>query len=129
VRAARPVRAGGLGKRASGNAGTAPQADPTERGDPEASLFPNSRNGTTAKTVSSHLDPLARADREQELVTWLDRNRVARAWIIAPQLAAAGVDLAWCARAMQRFHLHACVQALFTIKLPKQTTEQDQQAA
>jgi signal transduction histidine kinase len=45
------------------------------------------------------LDPLARADREQELVTWLNRNRVARAWIIAPQLAAAGVDLAWCARA------------------------------
>jgi len=44
-------------------------------------------------------DPLARADREQELVTWLNRNRVARAWIIAPQLAAAGVDLAWCARA------------------------------
>ena len=45
------------------------------------------------------LDPLARADREQELVTWLNRSRVARAWIIAPQLAAAGVDLAWCARA------------------------------
>jgi signal transduction histidine kinase len=45
------------------------------------------------------LDPLARADREQELVMWLNRNRVARAWIIAPQLAAAGVDLAWCARA------------------------------
>jgi signal transduction histidine kinase len=45
------------------------------------------------------LDPLGRADREQELVTWLNRNRVARAWIIAPQLAAAGVDLAWCARA------------------------------
>jgi len=45
------------------------------------------------------LDPLTRADREQELVTWLNRNRVARAWIIAPQLAAAGVDLAWCVRA------------------------------
>jgi signal transduction histidine kinase len=45
------------------------------------------------------LDPLARADREQELVTWLNRNGVARAWIITPQLAAAGVDLAWCARA------------------------------
>ena len=45
------------------------------------------------------LDPLARADREQELATWLNRNRVTRAWIIAPQLAAAGVDLAWCVRA------------------------------
>jgi hypothetical protein len=27
------------------------------------------------------------------------------------------------------FDLHACLQALFTIKLPKQTTELDQQAA
>jgi signal transduction histidine kinase len=44
------------------------------------------------------LDPLDRADREQALVTWLSRNNVARAWIIAPQLAAAGVDLDWCAR-------------------------------
>ena len=47
----------------------------------------------------SDLDPLARADHEQALATWLSRHRVARAWIIAPQLAAAGVDLAWCARA------------------------------
>ena len=45
------------------------------------------------------LDPLARADQEQALATWLDRHRVARAWTVAPQLAAAGVDLAWCARA------------------------------
>jgi signal transduction histidine kinase len=44
------------------------------------------------------LDPLARADREQALVTWLNRNHVARAWIIAPQLVTAGVDLDWCAR-------------------------------
>jgi signal transduction histidine kinase len=47
----------------------------------------------------SDLDPLARADLEQALSTWLDRHGVARAWIIAPQLVAAGVDLAWCARA------------------------------
>jgi signal transduction histidine kinase len=46
----------------------------------------------------AELDPLARADREQALVTWLNRNHVARAWIIAPQLAADGVDLDWCAR-------------------------------
>jgi signal transduction histidine kinase len=44
------------------------------------------------------LDPLARADREQELAMWLNRKTVTRAWIMAPQLAAAGVDLAWCAR-------------------------------
>ena len=45
------------------------------------------------------LDPLARADREQALAMWLDRNHMARSWIIAPQLTAAGADLDWCARA------------------------------
>jgi signal transduction histidine kinase len=45
------------------------------------------------------LDPLARADQEQAIATWLNRHGVARAWIIAAQLTAAGVDLAWCARA------------------------------
>jgi signal transduction histidine kinase len=45
------------------------------------------------------LDPLARADREQALTMWLNRNHVARPWIIAPQLTAAGADLDWCARA------------------------------
>jgi hypothetical protein len=29
----------------------------------------------------------------------------------------------------ERFDLHACVQALFTIKLPEQAKELDQQAA
>jgi signal transduction histidine kinase len=48
---------------------------------------------------TADLDPLARADLEQALSTWLARHGVARAWIIAPQLVAAGVDLAWCARA------------------------------
>ena len=38
-----------------------------ERGDPEASLFPNSRNGTTAKTVSSEVG-------EVELAIPRDRN-------------------------------------------------------
>jgi signal transduction histidine kinase len=45
------------------------------------------------------LDPLARADQEQAIATWLNRHGVARAWTIAPQLTAAGVDLAWCTRA------------------------------
>jgi signal transduction histidine kinase len=44
-------------------------------------------------------DPLARADREQALATWLARHGVERAWTIAPPLAAAGADPAWCARA------------------------------
>jgi signal transduction histidine kinase len=53
----------------------------------------------TELTPTDLEDPLARADREQTLATWLDRHRVPRAWIIAQQLAAAGADLAWCARA------------------------------
>jgi signal transduction histidine kinase len=44
-------------------------------------------------------DPLARADREQALAAWLTRHGVERAWTVAPPLAAAGADPAWCARA------------------------------
>jgi signal transduction histidine kinase len=49
--------------------------------------------------VAVDLDPLDRADREQALASWLDRHGVQRAWAIAPPLAAAGVDPAWCERA------------------------------
>ena len=45
------------------------------------------------------LDPLVRADREQALAFWLNRQGVTRAWTIAPPLAAAGVDRDWCTRA------------------------------
>jgi signal transduction histidine kinase len=44
-------------------------------------------------------DSLVRADHEQALATWLSRRGVVRAWSIAPPLAAAGVNLEWCARA------------------------------
>ena len=44
-------------------------------------------------------DPLARSDREQALASWLTGHGVARGWAIAPPLAAAGVDPAWCERA------------------------------
>jgi signal transduction histidine kinase len=44
-------------------------------------------------------DPLALADHEEALSVWLARRGVAREWVIAPPLAAAGVDLAWCERA------------------------------
>jgi signal transduction histidine kinase len=44
-------------------------------------------------------DPLARADREQALSSWLARNGVENEWLIAQPLAAAGVDVAWCTRA------------------------------
>ena len=43
-------------------------------------------------------DPLALADREQELSVWMARRGVAEEWTLAPPLAAAGVDVAWCDR-------------------------------
>ena len=51
------------------------------------------------KPVTVELDPLVRADREQALAFWLNRQGVTRAWTIAPPLAAAGVDRDWCTRA------------------------------
>jgi signal transduction histidine kinase len=45
------------------------------------------------------LEPLAMADHEEALSSWLSRHGVERDWIIAPPLAAAGVDLDWCERA------------------------------
>jgi len=44
-------------------------------------------------------DPLALADAEETLTDWLSDHRVERDWVIAPTLAAAGVDVAWCERA------------------------------
>jgi signal transduction histidine kinase len=48
---------------------------------------------------SADPDPLASADREQAISSWLTQHGVARAWAIAPPLAAAGVDASWCDRA------------------------------
>jgi signal transduction histidine kinase len=45
------------------------------------------------------LNTLEVADREDELSDWLVAHGVANEWAIAPTLAAAGVDLAWCDRA------------------------------
>jgi len=44
-------------------------------------------------------DPLAIADREDALSDWLTTRGVDRDWIIAPPLAAAGLDVAWCEKA------------------------------
>jgi signal transduction histidine kinase len=44
-------------------------------------------------------DPLAVADHEDDLSAWLGRHGIVREWMIAPPLAAAGVDIAWCERA------------------------------
>jgi signal transduction histidine kinase len=52
--------------------------------------------GPQAEAVA---DPLALAEREEALSSWLAGHGVVHDWIIAPPLAAAGVDLAWCERA------------------------------
>ncbi len=48
---------------------------------------------------SPSLEPLAVADREDALSDWLGRHGVERDWLIAPPLAVAGLDIAWCERA------------------------------
>jgi signal transduction histidine kinase len=50
---------------------------------------------------TASVDPLAVADREEELSNWLEAHGVDDAWRIAPALAAAGVDAAWCERAAE----------------------------
>ncbi|HEU5107284.1 MAG TPA: ATP-binding protein [Micromonosporaceae bacterium] len=44
-------------------------------------------------------DPLAAADLETAVSSWLTDHGVDRDWMIAPPLAAGGADLAWCERA------------------------------
>jgi signal transduction histidine kinase len=48
---------------------------------------------------STRVDPLALGDREEAISDWLVEHDVADAWRIAPDLAAAGVDVEWCKRA------------------------------
>lgn len=45
------------------------------------------------------LDPLAVADVEDTLSAWLINHGVKQDWLIAPPLAAAGLDVGWCERA------------------------------
>ena len=49
---------------------------------------------------SGVVDPLAIADLEDSLTSWPADNGVERDWVIAPALAAAGADEAWCERAL-----------------------------
>jgi signal transduction histidine kinase len=49
---------------------------------------------------TSPQDPLDVADREDALASWLGRHDVTRDWALASALAAAGVDTAWCERAL-----------------------------
>jgi signal transduction histidine kinase len=43
-------------------------------------------------------DPLALADRQEALASWLSSHGIVCEWMIAPPLAAAGADVAWCER-------------------------------
>ncbi len=45
------------------------------------------------------LDPLTRADREDDLADWMSARSVGRAWDLAESLAGAGAEVAWCERA------------------------------
>ena len=49
--------------------------------------------------AGAELDPVAAADREEELSDWLVRHDVDRDWVIAPPFAAAGADVAMLDRA------------------------------
>lgn len=42
------------------------------------------------------ISPLAMSAREDELSDWLVQHDIDRDWLIAPALAAAGIDIAWC---------------------------------
>jgi signal transduction histidine kinase len=50
-------------------------------------------------TARAPVDAMARSDREEELSDWLEAHDVERAWLLAPRLAAGGVDVEWCERA------------------------------
>jgi signal transduction histidine kinase len=50
---------------------------------------------------SAVVEPMVVADLEEALSAWMSRHDVARDWAIAPVLAGAGVDLAWCDRAAE----------------------------
>ena len=56
---------------------------------------------TLRREVEPHAsgqDPLVLADHEDALSAWLARHGIDREWVIAPPLAAAGIDVAWCER-------------------------------
>jgi signal transduction histidine kinase len=52
-----------------------------------------------AAAGSAPLSALALADREDDLTDWLEDHDVLQAWLLAPALAASGVDRAWCEEA------------------------------
>ena len=52
-----------------------------------------------AAATAAPLSALAVSDLEDDLTDWLEDHDVQQAWLLAPALAAAGVDRAWCEEA------------------------------
>ena len=50
---------------------------------------------------AARLDSMARMDREEELLGWMDRSGVDDGWRLAPVFVTAGVDTPWCDRAAE----------------------------
>ena len=65
---------------------------------PPSSSSPSSRCEARSIPRPRPVDPIAVADREDALLVWLDAHGLDDGWRIAPALAAAGVDVAWCQR-------------------------------
>jgi signal transduction histidine kinase len=51
---------------------------------------------TQIASPSAGSDPFAVAEREERLSDWLTDHGVERDWLVAPALAGAGADVAWC---------------------------------
>ena len=54
-----------------------------------------------AAATVTELDPLALADLEEELTDWFSDHDVEGDWLLAPPLAARGLDPAWCDRVVE----------------------------
>jgi len=53
------------------------------------------RDIATRPHPTTPLDPLTRNDREEEVLTWLERHHIADAWKLASILVGTGLDRAW----------------------------------
>ncbi|GAB3976397.1 hypothetical protein GCM10029978_063170 [Actinoallomurus acanthiterrae] len=118
MKAARPVRAGGLGKRTGGNTGTAPQADPTDKHDPAGNSSGNSRNGRRSKTVTTDIGPV-------EIEVPRDREGSFEPQIVAKrQRRLSGVDemvLSLSAKGLTHGEISAHLAEVYGANVSKQT--------
>lgn len=62
--------------------------------------------------TATHLDPLTRGDREDELAEWLESHHVSNCWELAPILVGAGLDTAWLENVAQKVPAESLSSAL-----------------